>query len=109
MTEDDITFLEPAEFIYELFRNERKDEGVIDFNIDWTISWLEARGLDRLVKRVKKLEGKCYREVMIGCIQAVMSAQKALAAKAGMANLTAEQRTERAKKAAQARIAKGGK
>lgn len=94
--------LEPAEFVYTISNIEDPEE-VLRFTKDW----LETRNVS--TKKIDKLVGEEPRTIIIGCITAVMRAQKAIAAKAGMAKLTPEERSARAKKAVKARIEKHGK
>ena len=111
MKSQNITELSEAEFIYELTRNGSR----VDNNpLQWTHEWLSARGAsvkglkglgdwsDAATNADRQLERK---NDIIGCINAVIAAQRSLAGKNSANSLTPEQRRERAKKAAAASAA----
>ena len=111
MKSQNITELSEAEFIYELTRDGSR---VNNNPLQWTHEWLNARGAsvkglkglgdwsDAATTADRQLERK---NDIIGCINAVIAAQRSLAGKNSANSLTPEQRRERAKKAAAASAA----
>ena len=111
MKSHNITELSEAEFIYELTRSGSR---VNQSPLQWTHEWLSARGAS--VKGLKGLGDwsgaattadveRLRKGDIIGCINAVIAAQRSLAGKNSANSLTPEQRRERAKKAAAASAA----
>lgn len=110
----EIKQLSPAEFIYELTNPNSK---ISQSPIQWTIEWLKANGVSpKLLKGAGDWSGivndaqafEAVKSDKLKCINAVINSNNSRAGKNSGKNMTAEQRSERAKKAVQARIEKYG-
>lgn len=111
MKSHNITELNEAKFIYELTRSGSR---VNQSPLQWTHEWLKARGAStKVLKGLGDWSGasttadvqRLRKADIIGCINAVIAAQRSLAGKNSANSLTPEQRRERAKKAAAASAA----